>query len=481
MLQVEQALDAVRRHAIDQCQALGRRDLQIRQRAQHDEIREEARHGLLRAAIRIVRQEIERAQHRARHRRRQRDLDGPRRGIRLLGNRQFERALTARDRSGRSDLALQPVRQHRQRLFHRIAITLRRQRPGNRRDADRRCGERPFMPPLAARCDLHPLRRRRRRIDRLEVLRFHRHRHRTRVRQVVVRHRWHAHRIAFGQEARRDHPQDDILRRRGPAQGRSGARVRRDRPRRQAPRRQRIRIGDPRGRRARCVGHQIGDPVDRVGELLAHVRARFLVTLEIGQRERTAPRRALVRERQAVRAAEADERVFAGERRRHAAVFAAIEEAHGIGRFVGLHREHRFVDDRQTDLSLHRRARRIRRLDREHARIARLRDRRCRGDRDLEAARYFRYAQLPFGAIQAVVLQERDVDPGVADVGVGDGHFDGLTGLDLHHLMPADRLRFLRDEHGRVHLGAANQQLRGLSRRVRFLIGHQLQILIALV
>ena len=85
-------------------------------------------------------------------------------------------------------------------------------------------------------------------------------------------------------------------------------------------------------RLARRVGDEIADPVDRVGEVLAHLRLHLLVALEVGERERpAAPRREL----QPLGAGVAGEVVVARERRADAAVLAAIEEAHRIGRVVG--------------------------------------------------------------------------------------------------------------------------------------------------
>ena len=59
--------------AIEHRQPLGRRELQLRQRARHQHVRQEARERLLGAAVRIRREEVERAEQRAGHRRRERD------------------------------------------------------------------------------------------------------------------------------------------------------------------------------------------------------------------------------------------------------------------------------------------------------------------------------------------------------------------------------------------------------------------------
>jgi hypothetical protein len=87
VLLVEQAPDARRHLSIDELQALGRRQLQLRERAGHDQRRQEGRERLLGAAIRIAGQEIERPEQRPRQRRRQGHLNRPGGGIRVRGYR----------------------------------------------------------------------------------------------------------------------------------------------------------------------------------------------------------------------------------------------------------------------------------------------------------------------------------------------------------------------------------------------------------
>ena len=70
------------------------------------------------------------------------------------------------------------------------------------------------------------------------------------------------------------------------AMRRAGPGVFGDRARGQSPGGQRIRIGDGDAAAALRIGDEIADPVDRVREVLAHLRLHGLVALEVGERER---------------------------------------------------------------------------------------------------------------------------------------------------------------------------------------------------
>ena len=72
MLEVVEALQAGGDLAIERRQPLGRRELQLRQRARDQQVRQEARERLLGASVRIVGQEVERAEQRSGQRRRER-------------------------------------------------------------------------------------------------------------------------------------------------------------------------------------------------------------------------------------------------------------------------------------------------------------------------------------------------------------------------------------------------------------------------
>ena len=146
--------------------------------------------------------------------------------------------------------------------------------------------------------------------------------------------RWSAaRRVAFGQESRRDHADDQILGRRRARDPDAGPGVACDGARREPPGRQRVGILQRDLGLAGGVGDQIAEPVDRVGEVLADLRLDLLVALEVGQRERPPPSASQL---QPIAARVAGEVVVARERRADAAVLAAIEEAHRIRRVVGL-------------------------------------------------------------------------------------------------------------------------------------------------
>ena len=171
-----------------------------------------------------------------------------------------------------------------------------------------------------------------------------------------------------------------------------------NRARGQAPRRERIRIGDGDAPLAGRIRHEIADPVDRVGELLADLRLHRLIALEVGQRER--PPLAL-RQLQAIASRIAGEVIRARERRADARVFASIEEADRIRRVVGLHAVDGFIDHREADLRAHRLSRLIGHRHVEDARIARPRHRLLRRHRHVQRPRCGRHTEPPLGAIQA--------------------------------------------------------------------------------
>ena len=134
------------------------------------------------------------------------------------------------------------------------------------------------------------------RADRLEASRLHRDGRRSRLRLIVVHHRRHDDLVAFGEEARGDRRTIRSLVVVVRAMLRAGPRVLGDGARGQSPRGERIRIGDGDAAAALRIGDEIADPVDGVGEVLAHLRLRRLIALEVGERERpaSAARRAAI-------------------------------------------------------------------------------------------------------------------------------------------------------------------------------------------
>ena len=182
-----------------------------------------------------------------------------------------------------------------------------------------------------------------------------------------MHHRRHHHFVTFGEEARRDHPNDQVLGGGGARDGRASARIGSNRSRGQAPRRERVGIRDRDAAFTLRIRHQVADPVDRIGKVLAHLSLRRLVAFEIGERERpsSAPRQL-----QSIATGVADEVIRARKRRGHARVFAAIEEANGIGRVVRLHAVDGLIDHGEADLRLDRLARGVGDGYVEHPRIA---------------------------------------------------------------------------------------------------------------
>ena len=275
------------------------------------------------------------------------------------------------------------------------------------------------------------------------------------ARQVVVRDDRRHDLVALGEEARRDHAHDQILGDRRARHGLPDARVGRRAARREAPRRQRVGVGHLHRRLAARVGHDVGHPVDGVGKVLADLRLRGLVGLEVGQRVRPLAHG----QHQLLRARVADKRVLAREGRADAAVVALVEEPQRVGRGVGLHAVDGLVDDPERELRAHGRAGGVDRLDREAAwAFAAVDDRRVGRDRHCQLAADGRHLHASLGAIQPVVLQKGDVHPGVADVVGGDRHLDGLVAARAHDLMPRDAVGFLGDQDLRVELGAADQE-----------------------
>ena len=228
----------------------------------------------------------------------------------------------------------------------------------------------------------------------------------------------------------------------------------------QPPRRQRIRIVHGNAAAALRVGDEVADPVDGVGEVLAHLGLHFLVALEVGERERPP---AAARQLQAVAAGVAGEVVLARERRVHARVLAAIEVANRIGRVVGLHAVDRLVDHGEADLRAHRLAGLVGDQHREGAGLARLRHGLVGGDRHLQRPRRRRHAEAPLGAVQPAVAQVGDADEHVADVAFVDRHLDRFGRGRPQQPEPRHVLAFLGDEHRAGDGFAADDQARRLA------------------
>ncbi len=477
VLVVGEAFHAFGHLPAERADALGRGDAEVRERPRDDQVGHEAGQGLLRAAVRERGEEVERADKRSAERWRERDLNRARGGVRALGDGQLDRVfLRGSQGAGGARLLFQPVGQDRNRKLQRIRLVRRLGRAGERGRAGAVGAIAEVEPIVAARRDRQRLGAARA-CRRRHARRRHRHGDRLRGRQIVVDDRGHRHFVAFGQEARRHDPQDEILGRQRPGDRGADARVGRDRARRQAPRGERVRILHLYRRGAVGPGHQIGDPVDGIRELFAHLRAIGALGLEVSQRER-AP---LLREQQLLPARVAHKRVLARVGRADAAVVEPVELTQRVGRPVRLDGVHRFVDDRQAELRAYGLTRSVDGLDREDARLPRLRDRLRRLDRDLDLARARGDLETPLGAIQAIVFQERHADVRVAHISVGDGHLDDAAGIEPRHAVIGEAPSLFRDERGRLERVAAQHEPGDLARLVLLAIGHELQIPIALV
>ena len=140
VLQVVETAQPVGHLPAQRRQPLGRRQLQLGERAGHDEVGDEARQRLLGAAVGEAGEPIGGAEQRPGHRRRQRDAHGA--GRRVGGGRHLP--ATASSRRCRPairwrDLALHPVGQHRQGELERrrrsvpvAAVAVNTARPGRR-------------------------------------------------------------------------------------------------------------------------------------------------------------------------------------------------------------------------------------------------------------------------------------------------------------------------------------------------------------
>ena len=294
VLHLAEPLHARRHHAVERRQALGRRELELRERPRDQQVGQEARERLLGAAVGIAGEEIERAEQRPGHRRRERHRDrcappDSRPAGTVTGRGGLARA---GDRAADAGLAPDAVGHDGHRQLDRVGVAVGGRRRGDARGADG----------AGARTASRRAARRRRRAMPAEgrgapagVSRpagGHRHRRRCGLGdgscgRCVGQHDV----VALGEEPRRDDPDDQVLGGRRARDGGAGARVRGDGPRRQPPRGQRVGVLHRDLGLARGVGDEVAEPVDGVGEVLAHLRLRRLVALEVGQRERPAPPR----------------------------------------------------------------------------------------------------------------------------------------------------------------------------------------------
>ena len=184
-----------------------------------------------------------------------------------------------------------------------------------------------------------------------------------------MHHRRHHHFVSLGQEAWRDHADDQVLGGRGSRHGDAGLGVVGEGARGEAPGGQRIRVVHRDAPAALGIGDQIADPVDGIGEVFADFGLHFLVAFEVGEGER-AP--ALAGQLQAIASGIAREVVLAREHGVHPRILAAVEVANRVGRVVGLDAVDRLVDHGQADLRAHRCAGLIGHENRERARLTRL-------------------------------------------------------------------------------------------------------------
>ena len=321
----------------------------------HDQVGQEARHGLLRAAPRITREVIERVKDGARDRRRNCDRQSPR--VHVGSIRIVVRPLVL-PRAG-EDLArarsplLHAERQNRQRHFECVRFLIGQRLGRERCVARHACLHAPVHIALALGGNGHLLRLP---ADNIYSAHVERESYVLRRRQIVMRNHAHHRLVALAEEARRSQSDNQVLAHQHARHRSAGFAVVRHGAYRRAPRGQRIGEVELHLRMAVGASAHIGVPIRRVGKRFSDLRhhkvrarfhlrhARMVETGQSGQHGALGPRFAF--EIKLERGLRIEIHLALG-----------VKRSHDVACGIGPHRVECLVHHAEAQIGLHRFAR----------------------------------------------------------------------------------------------------------------------------